>query len=92
MLGPIVPIRAAVRQKQVLVLYSTRRDAQIVTVGERDLPRILEDGIDEGVDYYSEYIDRARFPDPVYRNALYEFLRQDVARSTKACSSALSLP
>ena len=75
-LGPIVPIRAAVRQTQVLVLYSTRRDAQIVTVGERDLPRILEDGIDEGVDYYSEYIDRARFPDPVYRNALYEFLRQ----------------
>ena len=73
---PIVPVRAADRQKQVLVLYSTRRDAQIVSIGERDLPRILEDGIDEGVDYYSEYIDRARFPDPVYRSALYEFMRQ----------------
>ena len=75
-LWPIAPVCAADRQTQVLVLYSTRRDAQIVTIGERDLPRILEDGIGEGVNYYSEYIDRARFPDPVYRNALYEFLRQ----------------
>ena len=33
-------------QKQVLVLYSTRRDAQIAVVGERELPRILEQGLE----------------------------------------------
>ena len=32
-------------QRQILVVYSVRRDAQIVTVGERNLPRILEDGL-----------------------------------------------
>ena len=62
-------------QKQVLVLYSTRRDAQIAIVGERELPRILDDGLAEEVDYYSEYIDRARFPDERYRRAFRDFLR-----------------
>jgi len=65
---------AADVQKQVLVLYSTRRDAQIAVVGDRDLPRILEDGLSEGVDFYSEYIDRARFPDPEYRKVFSDFL------------------
>jgi signal transduction histidine kinase len=62
-------------QKQVLVLYSTRRDAQIVTVGEREFPRILDQGLREGLDYYSEYIDRARFPTASYRTAFRDFLR-----------------
>jgi len=62
-------------QKQVLVLYSTRRDAQIAVIGERELPRILDDGLQEGIDYYSEYIDRARFPDEHYRRAFRQFLR-----------------
>jgi signal transduction histidine kinase len=66
---------AAQHQKQVLVLYSTRRDAQIVIVGERELPRILDEGLREGVDYYSEYIDEARFPDSLYQAALRDFLR-----------------
>lgn len=66
---------AADGQKQVLVLYSTRRDAQIAVIGERELPRILENGLPDGLDYYSEYIDRARFPDPVYQLALADFLQ-----------------
>jgi signal transduction histidine kinase len=66
---------AAGRQKQVLVLYATRRDAQIVTVGERELPRILDAGLHESLDYYSEYIDRGRFQDPEYRSAVRDFLR-----------------
>jgi signal transduction histidine kinase len=66
---------AAQRQKQVLVLYSTRRDSQIVIVGERELPRILDSGLGEGVDYYSEYIDRARFPDMLYQTGFRDFLR-----------------
>jgi signal transduction histidine kinase len=59
----------------VLVLYSTRRDAQIAVIGERELPRVLENGLPNGLDYYSEYIDRARFPDPAYQFALRDFLR-----------------
>ena len=60
------PARAAPPQKQVLVVYSTRRDAQIVAVGERELPRILG-GVSGALDYYSEYIDQARFPDEAIR-------------------------
>src|SRR5882672_2090708 len=62
-------------QKQVLVLYSARRDAQIVLIGEREFPRVLDRGLPDGLDYYSEYIDRARFPDPLYKAAFRDFLR-----------------
>src|SRR4051794_34549744 len=62
-------------QKQVLVLYSTRRDAQIVTVMERELPRIVTQSLGQTVDYYSEYIDQARFPDPDYQAGFRDFLR-----------------
>ena len=60
-------------QKQVLVVYSTRRDAQIVAIGERELPRILEQGLGR-LDYYSEYIDDARFSDSAYQDAFRDFL------------------
>jgi signal transduction histidine kinase len=66
------PLEAA--SKQVLVLYSTRRDAQIAVVGDRELPKVMAAGLREGVDYYSEYIDRGRFQDPAYRRAFAEFL------------------
>src|SRR5262249_24282354 len=56
-------------RKQVLVLYSTRRDAQIVAVADRAIPRVLEDGLADGVDYYSDFIDRARFPSVDYQQA-----------------------
>lgn len=66
---------ASAQQKQVLVLYSTRRDAQIVTVGDRELPRILERGLPEGLDYYSEFIDSARFGDTDYQTSFRDYLR-----------------
>src|SRR6187401_1412463 len=62
------------RQKEVLVVYSTRRDAQIVTVGDRELPRILDKGLSEGVDYYSEFIDEGRLSKPEYQTAFRDFL------------------
>ena len=65
----------ASEQKQVLVLYSARRDAQASILGDRELPRILERGLGEGVDYYSEYIDLGRFPEPGYQQAFSDFLR-----------------
>ncbi len=38
--------------------------------GDRELPRILELGLQEDVDYFAEYIDQGRFPDPGYQAAL----------------------
>ena len=62
------------KQKEVLVVYSTRRDAQIVTIGDRELPRILENGLTEGVDYYSEFIDEGRFSKAEYQIGFRDFL------------------
>ena len=70
-----VDVAEAQNQKQVLVLYSNRRDAQIVTVGDRELPRILSDGHPDGIDYYSEFIDRIRLSSTDYVAAFREFLR-----------------
>ena len=56
-------------QMQVPLVYSTRRDAPIVAIGERDLPRILEHGLGR-LDYYSEYIDDAE-PSVWDRNKVY---------------------
>jgi signal transduction histidine kinase len=62
-------------QKEVLVLNSARRDAQVSILAERELPRLLERGLDQSLDFYSEYIDLARFPEPGYQNAFRDFLR-----------------
>ena len=74
-LAGIASVWAQARQKAVLVLYSTRRDSQIAIVGERELPQILDNGLTENLDYYSEYIDQARFPEPSYKGAFRDFLR-----------------
>ena len=61
----LVPVRASAanERKEVLVLYSMRRDTQIATVGDREMPRLLEHGLSSKVDYNSEYIDAGRFSD-----------------------------
>lgn len=59
----------------MLVLYSTRRDSQIAIVVDRELPRILEAGLSETLDYYAEYLDLARFRDAAYQPAFRDFLR-----------------
>ena len=74
LLSPDVAVLAA-QQKQVLVVYSTRRDAQVTVLGDQNLPQILEKGLGESVDFYSEYIDLSRFPDPGYQQAFSHFLR-----------------
>lgn len=73
--APTEPALGQELQRQILVLYSARRDAQIVNISEREFPRILDQGLREGLDYYSEYIDRARFPDEAYKTAFRDFLR-----------------
>jgi len=62
-------------QAQVLILYSTRRDSEIANVVDRELPRILGEGLGEPLDHYSEYIDLSRFPDPAYQAGFRDFLR-----------------
>ena len=74
-IAPAADAQPAEDVKRVLVLYTTRPDAQITIVGERELPRILEDGLGASIDYYPEYIDPARFPDRLYQDGLRDFLR-----------------
>ena len=62
--------------QKVLVLYSIRRDARIVAVGERDFPSILGAGQPNQLDYYSEDFDRGRFPTPAFQDAFLEYLKQ----------------
>ena len=66
----------ALEQKAVLVLYATRRDAQIAVLGDRELPRLIETGLGETIDYYSEYLDLGRFPEEGYQAAVRNFLGQ----------------
>ena len=72
--GADAAVTAIQDQKAILVIYSTRRDAQIVTVGDRELPRMLANAIPEGIDYYSEFIDQARFARRDYQTAFHNFL------------------
>lgn len=74
--GPAAAAGTQDEHKEVLVLYSTRRDAQFSIVGEAELPRILDAGLDRNLDYYPEFIDLTRFPDPAYKQAFRDFLRQ----------------
>ena len=70
--------RAAVAQerpKSVLALYSVREDSPTAT----GFGPILQQAIGEGpaghVDYYAEFIDLARFPEPNYREDLWSLFR-----------------
>src|SRR5215831_10993390 len=74
-LGPAAAARAGDRQKQVLALFSTGRGAQFAVVAERNLPSMLYRGMNEGVDYYSEYIESPMFSRPEYPNAYRDALR-----------------
>lgn len=66
---------AQTAQKRVLTLYSTRRDARLVDVGDRELPRIIERRTGAAIDYYSESLDQSRFAQPDYVGAVRTFLR-----------------
>jgi len=63
------------RPKQVLVLNSTRHDEQFSVVSEREVPRLLSEGLGEDVDYYTEYFDWLRFPPAQYQDVYLDFLR-----------------
>jgi len=73
-LAPAVCV-AAPAQKKVLVVYSTRRETQMATIGDRDMPAMLRRAAGVEVDYYSEHIDAVRFPDLTYRHAFRDYVR-----------------
>src|ERR1051325_449653 len=75
LLAAAAMVHAQGDHKRVLVLYSTRRDAQFSIVGETDLPRMLDEGLARNLDYYAEFLDVTRFPEPAYREAFRDFLR-----------------
>jgi len=62
--------------KRVLVLNSTRHDEQFSVVSEREIPRRLAEGLQDDVDYYTEYLDGLRFPLAVHEATYVDFLRR----------------
>jgi len=85
-------------QREVLVLYATSRDSRIALIGERELPRLIGAGLNGALDYYSEFIDQARFAEPAYQKAVRDFLlvkykqrRFDVVISMNDVSTAFIL-
>jgi signal transduction histidine kinase len=71
----VVAPSAAADTKQVLTLYSTGAESPMATAGNRELPRLLKQGLAGDLVYFSEFIDQGRFPDPAYQEAFSAFLR-----------------
>jgi PAS domain S-box-containing protein len=57
-------------QKQVLVLYGGRQEQPAFAVLDRGYRRLLGEGLPDGLDYYSELIDVARFDDHALSESL----------------------
>jgi len=66
-------------QKRVLVIYSSREDAPYTALIESACRKTLSDGLAGRLDYYSEYLDLARFSSPGYREVLRDFLQRKYA-------------
>lgn len=72
---PLGPVDACAQdQQQVLVIYGTRRDASIAVLGDARLPQLIQEGLGQRVDYYSEHLEAARLGDTTYHAALADFL------------------
>jgi signal transduction histidine kinase len=74
--APVANAQEAGRPKQVLVLNSTRQNEQFYMVSEREVPKLLAEGLVEHVDYYTEYFDFRRFGHPDYEDVYLDFLRR----------------
>jgi signal transduction histidine kinase len=61
--------------KQVLVLNSFKVDEQFAVVTERELPKLLAEGLAGGVDYYTEHFDFIRFPQLEFESLHLDYLR-----------------
>ena len=63
-------------QKKVLVFHLLRRDDTSTVVNERMYRKVLTDGLARQLDYYSEFVDLARFGVDDYQGALRDYLKQ----------------
>ena len=61
--------------KSVLVLYAARRDAVGPVTTDAVFQRVIANGLHGFLDYYPEYLDRARFSEPGYQEATLKYLR-----------------
>jgi len=57
------------------VLNSTRLDDQFSVVWAQEVPKLLAEGLGERVDFYAEYLDFVRFPEPEQESVYLDFLR-----------------
>jgi signal transduction histidine kinase len=62
-------------RKRVVVLNSTRLDDQFSVTWAQELPKLLGDGLPEGVDFYAEYFDFVRYAQPEYASAYVDLMR-----------------
>ena len=72
----LLPAAATAQQKRVLILHSSGNDSALADVADRLLPRLLDQGLSQRLDFYSENIDAGRFPTPQYQAALAGFLKE----------------
>ena len=69
-------------QKTVLVLIPLQRGSSMsLDIGDT-IRTVLNDGLAGQLDYYTEYLDVARFPEPDYQPAVRDFFRRKYARQT----------
>jgi len=81
-LGPSSLLAQHGAQKKVLVLHLMRRNDTSTAVNERTYQKVLMDGLAGQLDYYSEYVDLARFGGNDYQSALRDFLKEKYKRTT----------
>ena len=74
-----IPAHAQTANKSVLAVYTTRRDGSAVVMSDPLFQRIIGQGFAGRVDYYSEYLDVARFSEPDYQRTLRALLRTKYA-------------
>ena len=67
---------AQVEHKRVLALHATRRDSEFALIAESRLPQVLDVRLGRNLDYYSEFLDESRFPEPSYEAAFADYLRR----------------
>ena len=69
-------------QKTVLVLIPLQRGSSMSLDIDDTIRTVLNDGLAGQLDYYTEYLDVARFPEPDYQPAVRDFFRRKYISQT----------
>src|SRR5262245_59597309 len=70
------PLAAAqVPGKRVLLLYSHEREMPMYAGFDRALRTRLQSGVAQPIEFYTEYLDLMRFPDPLHRETSVDYFR-----------------